>query len=166
MKTQHRSLATSLFTDDRLRTAQAHLSSSIADAAAQGTIEESQADRLTRIAVHAPQDDIDREITTVEAERLHLAMSYINDLHSQGRIETDLVRTIYGATNPALLCTVAEVTKRDIRLIEYRLDASVRAGSLDETTKAAILAKPYLNHQAADALQAFSAIATRDKQEK
>lgn len=87
-------------------------------------------------------------------------MSYFNELHSTHRLETELVRMTFsfGLEDSHLVCAVVEATKRDIGLIECRLEASVQAGMLDEAKKSQILAKPYLNQQAADALEAFSAI--------
>lgn len=160
MKTHQQPQQPNEFSEDRLKRVCAALTSAIADAAAQGTLDEPVSARLATLAADAPRDDLDREVITERNERLSQAMSYFNELHSTHRLETGLVRMTFsfGLEDSHLVCAVVEATKRDIGLIEYRLEAAVQAGVLDEANKQAILAKPFLNQQADDSLGAFSAI--------
>lgn len=160
MKTHQKTQVPNEFSEERLTRANAALTSAIADAAAQGTLEEAVSAGLSAHATDAPRDDVDREVITERNERLFQAMSYFNELHGSQRLETDLVRMTFaiGMEDPGLVSGVVDATKRDIGLIDYRLDAAVQAGVLDEANRAKILAKPFLNQQAADALDAFSAI--------
>lgn len=160
MKTHQKTELPNEFSEHRLTRACAALTSAIADAAAQGTLEEAVSTRLSALAADAPRDDLDREVVTERNERLSQAMSYFNELHGAQRLETDLVRMTFsfGLEDSGLVCAVIEATKRDIGLIEYRLEAALRAGVLDESKQREILAKPFLNQQADDALDAFAAI--------
>lgn len=163
MKNHQQSQISNEFSEERLQRARTALTSAIADAAAQRTLEEPLSARLAMLATNAPRDDLDREVITEQIEWLSGAMSYFNALHGAKRLETDFVRMTFsfGEDSPGLICAVVDATKRDISLIEHRLTAAVQAGVLDEGQKDEILAKPFLNHQAADALEAFSAINPR-----
>ncbi|MBX9787530.1 MAG: hypothetical protein K2Y37_01315 [Pirellulales bacterium] len=144
------------YTDRRLQQAQAGLRSAVADAAAQGTLAEPVSARLTKMESEVPKDDLDCEVITAQAEKLSRAMSYLNDLHANRQVETEMVRMVYACEQPDLICAVVDAARRDFALIEHRLEESVKAGVIDEARRAEILSNPFLNQQAADALDAFT----------
>jgi hypothetical protein len=146
------------FTVQRLERAQAQLNSAVADAAAQGTLDEANAGRITNLVSEVPDDQLHREVVTEQAERLANEMSYLNRLHASGQVETEWARMVFAANDPKLICCLIEASRRDFSLIEQRLDEGVKASVIDVDRKAAILANPYLNLQAADALEVISKV--------
>jgi hypothetical protein len=165
MKTHTHANQTSTFTDERLDRAHAKLASALADAASQGTIDEPLSARLQAYAADGPNDPLYLPVKTEIAEKLTAAISYFNELHAKGQLETDVVRTVFsvGLEDPKLLYAVVEQTRRDIDLIEPRLEAAVKAGVLSDAEKTAILAKPFLNQQADDAITGISTVKAAGK---
>jgi hypothetical protein len=165
MKTHTHANQASTFTDERLQRAHAKLASALADAASQGTIDEPLSARLQAYAADGPNNPLYLPVKTEIAEGLAAAISYLNELHGKGQLETEVARTIvsFGLEDPKLLYAVVEQTKADINLINDRLEKAVRAGVLGEAEKTAILAKPFLNQQVDDATRAISAVKAAGK---
>jgi len=155
IKQQH---TLSRYTDQRLKHAQAQLNSTIADAASQGILDEANAGRLLDLVSVVPHYHLHREIVTEQAERLAQGMSYLNELHVTGKVETEWARLVISMNQPELISSSLEFARRDFSLIEQRLDEAVTAGVIDAGRKAKILANPYLNLQAADALDVISPV--------
>ena len=145
------------YTNQRLNRAEAQLNSAIADAAHQGILGSDDAVRLMSFSSTAPRDPLDRELITEQVERLASAMSYLNQLEANGQLEPGWTRTLL-LHEPELICTLTEACQRDFSLIEYRLEEGVKAGVITESQRAAVLANPYLNQQAVEALDVFSKI--------